>query len=61
MMNTDFVFVGEDSTREEVLQWLRGQEINFDQLDTIVLLDVRRSFRALCRSRDSCWPRPISA
>ena len=44
MMNTDFVFVGEDSTREEVLQWLRGQEINFDQLDTIVLLDVSAQF-----------------
>jgi len=29
---------------EEVLQWLRGQEINFDQLDTIVLLDVSAQF-----------------
>src|SRR6267378_1394527 len=39
MMNPDFVFVGEASTREEVLEWMRGQELNFDQLDTIVLLD----------------------
>jgi magnesium transporter len=39
MMNTDFAFVGEASTREEVLEWMRGQELNFDQLDTIVLLD----------------------
>jgi hypothetical protein len=44
MMNTEFVFVGEASTREEVLQWMRGQEINFDQLDTIVLLDSSAQF-----------------
>src|SRR6266446_6556832 len=39
MMNPDFIFVGETSTREEVLEWMREQELNFDQLDTIVLLD----------------------
>jgi magnesium transporter len=39
MMNPEFVFVGENSTREEVLHWLRRQDRNFDQLDTIVLLD----------------------
>src|ERR1700758_1962313 len=39
MMNTDFVFVGETSTRKEVLEWMREQERNLDQLDTIVLLD----------------------
>lgn len=39
MMNTEFVFVGEGSTREEVLAWMRGQDFNLDQLDTIVLLD----------------------
>lgn len=39
MMNPDFVFVGEASTRDEVLEWMRSQELNFDQLDTIVLLD----------------------
>ena len=44
MMNPDFVFVGEASTREEVLQWMRGQEMNFDQLDTIVLLDNAAQF-----------------
>ena len=44
MMNPEFVFVGEGSTREEVLQWLRGQELNFDQLDTIVLLDSVAQF-----------------
>ncbi len=44
MMNTDFVFVGEASTREEVLAWMRGQEFNLDQLDTIVLLDSAAKF-----------------
>jgi Mg/Co/Ni transporter MgtE len=44
MMNTDFAFVGEASTREEVLEWMRGQEMNFDQLDTIVLLDSLAQF-----------------
>lgn len=39
MMNTDFAYVGEGSTRDEVLTWLRGQDLNFDQLDTIVLID----------------------
>jgi magnesium transporter len=44
MMNTDFVFVGEDATRDEVLKWLREQELNLDQLDTIVLLDRAAQF-----------------
>ncbi len=44
MMNTDFAFVGEASTRDEVLEWLRGQELNLDQLDTIVLLDSSAQF-----------------
>lgn len=39
MMNPEFVFVGESSTRSEVLNWLRNQDFSLDQLDTIVLLD----------------------
>ncbi|MGC2765283.1 MAG: CBS domain-containing protein [Candidatus Acidiferrum sp.] len=39
MMNTEFAFVSESSTREEVLEWLRKQEFNLEQLDTIVILD----------------------
>jgi Mg/Co/Ni transporter MgtE len=39
MMNTEFAYVGEDSTREEVLEWMRRQDLNLDQLDTIVLLN----------------------
>lgn len=39
MMNTEFAFVSESATREEVLGWLRNQEFNLEQLDTIVILD----------------------
>lgn len=39
MMNTEFVFVSELSTRDEVLLWMRNQELNLEQLDTIVLID----------------------
>jgi len=44
LMNTEFLFVGESTTREEVLAWLRGQELNLDQTDTIVLLDSNAQF-----------------
>ena len=44
MMNSEFVFIGESSTREEVLQWMRSQDLNFDQLDTVVLLDTAAQF-----------------
>lgn len=44
MMNTEFVFVGESSTRSEVLDWMRTQDFNADQLDTIVLLDNAAQF-----------------
>jgi magnesium transporter len=44
MMNPEFVFVGETSTREEVLQWMRTQELNLDQVDNVVLLDSAAKF-----------------
>ncbi len=44
MMNTEFVFVSEAATRDEVLEWLRRQDQNFDQLDTIVLLDDKAQY-----------------
>ncbi|HKV25712.1 MAG TPA: CBS domain-containing protein [Candidatus Acidoferrum sp.] len=44
MMNTEYVFVGEGSHREEVLAWIRGLEVNLEQLDTIVLLDSEAEF-----------------
>ena len=43
-MNPEFVFVGEKSTCDEVLDWLRKQDLNLDQLDTIVLLDEMANF-----------------
>jgi magnesium transporter len=39
MMNTEFAFVSESISREEVLVWLRKQDFNLEQLDTIVILD----------------------
>lgn len=39
MMNPHFVFVAEDSTRDEVLGWMRSEDLNLEQLDTVVLLD----------------------
>jgi len=36
--------VGETSARKDVLEWMSGQELNFDQLDTIVLLDEAAQF-----------------
>jgi len=44
MMNTDFVFVGEDASRQEVLNWIRSRDIHTDQLDTVVLIDARALF-----------------
>jgi magnesium transporter len=44
MMNTEYVYVGETSTRDEVLDWIRSLELNLDQLDTIVLLDSKAQF-----------------
>jgi magnesium transporter len=44
LMNTEFLFVGEATTREEVLAWLRTQDLHLDQTDTIVLLDTHAQF-----------------
>lgn len=44
MMNTEFVFVSELSTRDEVLLWMRNQELNLEQLDTIVLIDKMAAY-----------------
>jgi magnesium transporter len=47
MMNPEFLFVSEVSTRDEVLHWMRGQELNLDQLDTIILLDKGAQFSGI--------------
>ncbi len=44
MMNTDFVFVGEDATRQEAVAWIRSRDLKPDQLDTIVLIDAHAVF-----------------
>jgi CBS domain-containing protein len=44
MMNPEFVFVGEMAKRDEVLNWMREQDLALDQLDTIVLLDSSAQF-----------------
>jgi magnesium transporter len=44
MMNPEFVFVGEGSTRDEVVDWMRSQDLNLDQMDTVVLLDTSAQF-----------------
>ena len=40
LMTTELVIVGEDATRAEVVSWIRQNELNRDQLDTVFLIDV---------------------
>jgi Mg/Co/Ni transporter MgtE len=44
MMTTDFVYVGETATRGEVVEWVRGREVNLEQLDTIFVIDGNAKF-----------------
>jgi len=39
MMNSDFVLVGEAATRDEVVEWVRGRDVNLEQLDTVIVID----------------------
>jgi len=39
MMTTEFVLVGEDSERDEVVSWIRGLDLNGDQFDTVLLIN----------------------
>ena len=39
MMTTEFVLVGEDAERDEVVSWIRGLDLNAEQLDTILLIN----------------------
>ncbi len=47
MMTTEFVFVGEEATREEAVNWIRTREIQVEQLDTVTLIDARAAFAGL--------------
>lgn len=44
MMTTDFVFVGETATRDEVVEWIRGRDVKIEQLDSIFLIDEEAKF-----------------
>ncbi len=44
MMNTDIVVVGEEAVLDEVIEHIRYQEIDPDQLDNIILLDHEAKF-----------------
>jgi magnesium transporter len=44
MMNTDFIYVGETATREEVLAWIQEKDADLEQLDTVFLIDPEAKF-----------------
>jgi magnesium transporter len=44
MMNTDFIYVGEAATREEVLAWIREMDIDLERLDTVFLINGDAKF-----------------
>ncbi len=44
MMNTDFVFVGETATKDEVVEWIRSKDLKLDQLDTVFLINGEAKF-----------------
>jgi magnesium transporter len=44
MMNTHFVFVGESASREEVIDWIRANDIDSEQLDAVFLVDGDAKF-----------------
>ena len=47
MMNTQFIFVGESATREEVIDWIRSNDVDMEQLDAIFLVDANAKFSGL--------------
>jgi magnesium transporter len=44
MMNTDFIFVGEKATRDEVIDWIHEKDVNLEQLDTVFLINADAKF-----------------
>ena len=44
MMNTDFIYVGEAATRDEVLSWIREKDVDLERLDTIFLINGEATF-----------------
>ena len=44
MMNTDFIFVGEKATRDEVVDWIHEKDVDLEQLDTVFLINDAAQF-----------------
>jgi len=44
MMNTDFIYVGEAATRDEVIAWIREMDVDLERLDTVFLIDGEAKF-----------------
>jgi magnesium transporter len=44
MMNTDFIYVGEAATRDEVVAWIRDMEVDLERLDTVFLINSDAKF-----------------
>lgn len=44
MMNTDFIYVGEAATREEVVAWINEKDVDLERLDTVFLIDLDAKF-----------------
>jgi Mg/Co/Ni transporter MgtE len=44
MMNTDFIYVGEAATREEVCSWIREMDVDLERLDTVFLINGEAKF-----------------
>ncbi len=49
MMNTEVVIVGKDSTRDEVVKYIRDNEIALDQMDNVFLNDDHMKFAGSVR------------
>jgi Mg/Co/Ni transporter MgtE len=44
MMNTDFIYVGEGATRDEVVSWIQEMDVDLERLDTVFLIDKNALF-----------------
>jgi magnesium transporter len=44
MMNTDFIYVGEAATRDEVVNWIQEKDVDLERLDTVFLIDRDAKF-----------------
>ncbi len=44
MMNTDFIYVGEAATRDEVVAWIQEMDVDLERLDTVFLINGEAKF-----------------